>query len=279
MIDVLNQANLIIFDLDGTLYEDTAHFDLFATKLQTELPKNVQDAFSKDYELMKKGQHPVTVGKVYNVHDDTLWTWNPFTEQLSHPQAWDGTILYKHTEQQFPAQKFDLDKWVSIGDGWWPSYVIALHHGLTMKQCHEVYNETKEDMAKQEGWLTKTPGLITYLHFLKTKKKLVLMTNSDEQDTVRLLQRLGLANMFDTIIPSAVKPNHTKQHYTELMNKYNANPEKVVSVGDNFMNEVAPALQLGMHAIWLTADVSPQTHDNLWPVQSLTEMMPSWVLR
>lgn len=41
MDTIFQQAELIIFDLDGTLYEDTVHFDYYAQQLKLELSKMI----------------------------------------------------------------------------------------------------------------------------------------------------------------------------------------------------------------------------------------------
>ncbi|MYL54749.1 HAD-IA family hydrolase [Pontibacillus yanchengensis] len=268
-------TTLMIFDLDGTLYEDTKHFDLFADKLKKKLPEDSQIQFSEDYSHVKSGNHPLAIGKVYDAKEDVFWTWDPFTEKLSTPETWDGSLHkeYGNTTKTFPVTSFDFKRWIAIGDGWWPPYVLALHYGIDMVDCHRAYDETKVDMAAEEGWLTQTPGLVSYLQQLKEEKTLVLMTNSDETDVYRLLQHLGLENLFDSFITSAKKPIQTTQHFNELLKAYNVQPEQAISIGDNFMNEIAPALQQGMKSVWLTPDQPPLTHENLCPVTSLTEIM------
>ncbi len=271
----IEDSKVLIFDLDGTLYEDTAHFDLFAEKLQKLVPHDQQENFQQDFQKVKNGTHPLAIGKVYDAQEDLIWTWDPFIETLTMPETWSGEL---HNQQdkhlKFPASSFDFDRWIAIGDGWWPPYVLARHYGVPMKTCHNAYNETKVDMAKGDGWITETPGLRDFLHKLKDDMKIVLMTNSDAVDVERLLEHLSLQHAFETKITSAVKPVRTKEHFEQIVNQYNVPPEKVISIGDNFMNEIAPALQMGMKAVWLTPDQPQQAHENLWPVTSLVDIIP-----
>jgi len=270
----IQNSKVLIFDLDGTLYEDTAHFDLFAQKLQNLVPQDKQHHFQHDFQQVKNGTHPLAIGKVYDAEKDLIWTWDPFTEKLSMPETWSGDLDETQEESlDFPASSFDFDRWIAIGDGWWPPYVLARHYGVPMEACHQAYNETKMDMAKGEGWITQTPGLHDYLHVLKEEKTIVLMTNSDAEDVERLLDHLSLQEAFDSKVTSAVKPVQTKEHFMRILQRYNVKPEEVISIGDNFMNEIAPALQMGMKAVWLTPDQPQQAHENLWPVSSLVEMI------
>lgn len=267
----IESSDLLLFDLDGTLYEDNKHFDLFAAKLKNKLPHPKQNEFEEDFKLVKQGKHPLAIGKVYDAKEDLFWTWDPFTDHLSTPENWNGTLAHvqEPAQLEFPASSFDFNRWIAIGDGWWPPYVLAIHHGVPIEQCHEAYNETKVDMAKEEGYLTKTPGLHTYLKKLKETKKIVLMTNSDQEDVERLLDYLNLKHLFDAKITSSSKPVETKKHFLRILKDWNVKPEQVTSVGDNFMNEIAPALQLGMKAIWLSPDEPAIAHQHLWTVSTL----------
>ncbi|MDF0727383.1 hypothetical protein PY093_11865 [Cytobacillus sp. S13-E01] len=47
---VHNKTRVIVFDLDGTLYEDTHHFDYYALRLQEMLPEENRVLFWNDYE-------------------------------------------------------------------------------------------------------------------------------------------------------------------------------------------------------------------------------------
>jgi FMN phosphatase YigB (HAD superfamily) len=59
----LSRVNLIIYDLDGTLYEDTHHFDYYAKELKNRLSSDVQDAFQADYEAAVQDKHPLRIGR------------------------------------------------------------------------------------------------------------------------------------------------------------------------------------------------------------------------
>ncbi|KGX92993.1 hydrolase [Pontibacillus halophilus JSM 076056 = DSM 19796] len=269
----LEDYSLVIFDLDGTLYEDTAHFSLFAEKLKHELPLERQHAFERDEKCVQKGEHPLAIGKVYDTLEDIIWTWDPFTDMLIEPLTWDGKEApIEQKSISFRASDVDFDRWLSIGDGWWPPYVLARHHGVPMETCHKVYNETKVVMSSEGGWMTRTEGLRNTLLSWKEQKHLVLVTNSDKEDVIRILSKLNLDDVFSHIIPSAMKPKETEHHFKSLLETYKLEPHDALSIGDNFINEIAPALKLGMASCWLTPDEPPITHPNLFAVSSLKQV-------
>ncbi|WP_194840945.1 HAD family hydrolase [Filobacillus milosensis] len=269
----LKEAEVIIFDLDGTLYEGTDHFNLHVENLKAKLDPEKAEHFQELYDAILVGDHPVQIGKIYDGVRDLVWSWNPFTEALTEARNWDNeTVHINDAPSHIAANEFDFKNWVPIGDGWWPPYAIARHFGLSIDVIQASYNRTKEQMAELDGYLTRTPGLKEYLKELQNGKRLIVCTNSDEVDAKRLLQFLNIDEHFEELIPSAMKPVNTKKHFNYVLQKYDVAPEQVVSVGDNFMNEVAPALQLGMKAVWLTdANEKPVEDDRFVLTNTLAQ--------
>ncbi|RPF50579.1 putative hydrolase of the HAD superfamily [Aquisalibacillus elongatus] len=251
--EYLNEADVVIFDLDGTLYEGTEHFKLHVENLKSKLSPEKQAEFQEIYNAIMNGDHPVQIGKIYDGERDIVWSWDPFTEALTEARDWNNEVVnVPNAPTHLAVSEFDFKNWVPIGDGWWPPYAIARHFGIPIDVIQQSYNRTKEQMAQLDGYLSQTPGLKEYLQELKQGKHLIVCTNSDEEDAKRLLKFLEIEDYFEELLPSAMKPVGTKKHFNYLLQKYNTNPENAVSVGDNFMNEVAPALQLGMKAVWLS---------------------------
>lgn len=274
MEPLIVKSQLLIFDLDGTLYEDTDHFDYYASLLEKRLPSDQQSLFSAEYQKMKDGKHPVTIGKAYDADRDSVITVDAMTGKATAVHDWDGREWNQEEiagTYKGPLQ-YDFDHIIAIGDGWWLPYSTGRHFGLTSLDTYESYNATKEYMVSGNFQLTKTPGLKNGLHKLKQDKDLVLITNSEKDDVKRLLKELDLENIFDEIIPSALKPAKTKKHFKALMERYGTSPEQTVSIGDNFINEMAPALSLGMNAVYIQPHLQSSEHKNLNIVPSLADV-------
>ncbi|MFD1735102.1 HAD family hydrolase [Bacillus salitolerans] len=270
MRSFLKAAKLVIFDLDGTLYEDTDHFDYYAQLLKDELNSpELQARFEQDYAEMKEGSHIVKIGKAYDVERDYVLTLDPMTLQVTEVHGWDGTLvdpldvkdLYKDPLQ------FNFENMIAIGDGWWLPFAAAKHYGV--KDTYTNYNKTKEYMVTEQFQLTKTAGLIPFLNELKETKQIVLCTNSDIDDVGRLLRELELDKIFTHILPSAMKPTQTSSHFEKLLKQYNVKADEAVSIGDNFINEIAPALKLGMKAVYIHPTYRDEESANLLVIPTL----------
>ncbi|UCZ52069.1 HAD family hydrolase [Bacillus shivajii] len=264
------QGNLYIFDLDGTLYEGTDHFDFYANRLLNDVPKEKHGQFWSDYENMKDGKHPVKIGKAYDVNRDLAVTVDPMTLTVVEAHDWKGNKV-DEVERMYGKEQltFDFENLVAIGDGWWLPFACAKHHGVD--DCQPRYHETKEYMVSDEFKLEPILGLREFLIQLKKSASIVLMTNSDREDVGRLLKELNLENVFEHIITSAQKPTQTDGLFTELQKQYDVEKEEMVSVGDNFINEIAPALLKGMKAVYISEHPHQTEHERLTQVNRITD--------
>jgi FMN phosphatase YigB (HAD superfamily) len=272
---IIDDAKLLIFDLDGTLYEDTDHFDYYCRLLQKRVPEEKSKGFWDTYESMKKGTHPVAIGKVYDIQNDTSVTVDPMTLQVTKVMSFDG--------QEWPSDEvkkeytgelaYDFERLIAIGDGWWLPYATAMHFGLKQSDTWECYNATKEYMVTDQFQLTKTQGLKQALIRLKQEKKLVLLTNSEKEDVKRLLNELQLDGIFHALYTEGEKPLKTKARIKEILQKFQVEPHEAVSIGDNFINEIAPALLMGLKAVYIQPNRVEIKHENLHIVPTLANAL------
>ncbi|MCU9613417.1 HAD family hydrolase [Caldibacillus lycopersici] len=251
MENVFAPIDLVIFDLDGTLYEDTDHFDYYAEQLLKELPEDKHADFLAEYKKMVAGDHTVSIGKVYDVVRDYILQLDSASLTVNKAWTWEGEeVGAEEINRLYPHPiAMDFDTMIAIGDGWWLPNVCAKHFGAANTQS--AYGKTKDFMATEAFTLTKIPGLREALYHLKSKKDIILVTNSEKDDVGRLLHQLDLENIFDEIVTEARKPQHTKTHFSNLLEKYDCKPEKAISIGDNFINEIAPAIALGMRTVFI----------------------------
>ncbi|MFN7251687.1 MAG: HAD family hydrolase [Anaerobacillus sp.] len=268
---MFKEGKLFIFDLDGTLYEGTDHFDYYAKRLLLDVAIENKQAFLRDYEMMKSGNHPIKIGKAYDVIRDTVLTLDPFTLKVVKVETWHGEVWPDEQSLEVYSEhlSFDFEKMIAIGDGWWLPFVAAKHYGV--QNCHDRYVETKEYMVTEQFRLEPIKGVREGLLKLKATKKIVLVTNSDIDDVGRLLKELNLDGVFEHIITSAKKPSKTEELFKHLVEQYEVDPKEVVSVGDNFINEIAPALLMGMNGIYIDPLENQLTHKQLKVVRSLGE--------
>ncbi|MFA9555910.1 HAD family hydrolase [Evansella sp. AB-rgal1] len=268
---------LYIFDLDGTLYEGTDHFDYYARRLMLDINEEHHKNYWSDYEQMKAGEHPVSIGKAYDTKNDAILTIDPMTLTVVEVQDWNGNRRADLEEEYGEEQvQFDFKNIIAIGDGWWLPCACALHYGVD--ECYPRYVETKEYMVTEEFQLDPIPGLSHFLRKLKEKANIVLLTNSDKEDVGRLLTELDLQGVFHEIVTSAQKPTKTTLLFEQLIEKYGVEPKEVVSIGDNFINEIAPALLMDMRAVYIAEHSHQAHHDSLVQVKRISDWINQFSL-
>jgi FMN phosphatase YigB (HAD superfamily) len=266
---------VIVFDLDGTLYEDTHHFDYYAKRLQEKLPLTVQDQFVHDYRLFQEGKHALKIGRVYDVEKDLILVQlDGIVQEAYH---WDGTPLKNEKMKSLYPQPItlDLDNMLNVGDLWWVPVSIARHYGLSGEESYQAFLETRKYMMTPEFQLTKIPCLKETLEEINDEIKLVLLTNSPKTDSEVLLSKLDLHQVFHKKIFMAKKPTLTHQHFDSIKKEFNVNYHHILSIGDNWLNEILPAKRLGCSTILIDphhiaddqyADIVVSTVSQLIPI-------------
>jgi FMN phosphatase YigB (HAD superfamily) len=247
----IGKIKVIVFDLDGTLYADTQHFDYYAQRLMEKLPLEDQVPFIEEYKKAREGKHPIKIGRVYDVKEDLVLVQN--NQTVTEAFEWNG---YRLTEERVKSMYpkpivIDNRRMLSVGDLWWVPIPIARHYGLSSEQCHQAFLETREYMMSPEFKMSRVPGLKETLEELHSRKKLVLLTNSPEPDSRALLDKLGIENVFHKMIFSGKKPTHTIERFNLIKETFDVNFDEILSVGDNWVNEINPPQTFGVHTLFI----------------------------
>ncbi|SFA94083.1 putative hydrolase of the HAD superfamily [Lentibacillus halodurans] len=264
-----NSIQLAVFDLDGTLYEDTHHFKYYANQLASKLPEEKRSLFWKDYYKMLKGKQPIVIGRVYDVDQDRILEVNPETYQVTKTWDWNGDIISAGEDYQGTIT-FDFDSMIAIGDGWWLPVAAAKHYGVG--STFDAYQRTKTYMQTEDFQFTNDPSRREDLLKLEERFNLVLLTNSQADDVERLLKALDLEGIFHHIIPNAKKPAQTKAHFRSLLQQYDVKPAEVISIGDNYLNDIVPAENMGMHAVLIDPQGATPIRTTTERIQTLSEL-------
>lgn len=95
--NIIEQADVVIFDLDGTLYEGKGHFKLHTENLKSRVREDLQEAFQEKYDQYENGESPLQIGKIYDGERDLIWSWDPFQETLTEARNWENEIVEVET--------------------------------------------------------------------------------------------------------------------------------------------------------------------------------------
>lgn len=123
---------------------------------------------------------------------------------------------------------------------------------------------------------TPLPGVRETLEKLSIFQ-LVVFTKGDIQDQARKLERSGLRHFFSHVEITADK---SEEDYRRLCQKLDILPHEAVMVGNSFKSDIAPALAIGMKAIYIPFHVAWQLehaeeyhHEDLIKLTEFSELM------
>jgi FMN phosphatase YigB (HAD superfamily) len=234
-LDELLDSALFIFDLDGTLYEETAHFLYYGQRLAEQLAQRPADDYLAEVERALSGAHPLTYGVSYD----------PVQKLIVRDGVvcdWEG-----HASSASPSSEL-----VHVDDPWSVYGVTAAFHGITRDRLQDAFLATRRHMESDQFSMQGMPGLrevIDDLH--RAGRSFVLATNSPEPDSRVILEKLGLTGAFDDHVFNAKKQDNAVAHFTRWQLKYRIPFERMVSIGDHYRNEIQPAVDLGMKTIYI----------------------------
>lgn len=274
MKKIIEESELIIFDMDGTLYEGQGHYDYYAHHLAKTLPIEIQKPFLNTYESIMNNDHILTIGSIYDVLKDWVLYVHPITLEVEKAFTFEGEEIDELLVKQTYIGRIRLEeekRFVSVGDGWWVPISIAVHYGHI--PSFDSYFATKEYMVTTKDAMQKTEGLEDALATLRGNKKLAVVTNSDKDDALMVLEALQLTSYFHTIVPGAKKPIKTAEVFGRICTEHNVKIENAVSIGDNFLNEIYPAIDLGMRGIHITNKPDTFVHQRYLPIETLANML------
>lgn len=278
----LDDVGIVIYDLDGTLYEETRHFVYYAELLRDALPPHRRDDFWNELETIWSGRHPLRIGRVYDAEQDRILSVDE-RMRVTQAWAWSGESLEEAAlEEDYPEPivcRMEGPK-IAVGDGWWIPVVCARRYGLT--DTREQYLQTKQQLHETPEWLRPIPGVADAIRKARHAVPQVVATNSHLEDAQELLQRLGLADVVSGLYPSCNKPTDAARWFQRICDDYDVPLERALSVGDNYLNEIVPALELGMKGVLIDGEnafdnvsaVSADAEARLLRVRSITELIP-----
>jgi len=130
-------------------------------------------------------------------------------------------------------------------DGYSVPYTLTLvHYGVPIEYWH------KENIKffDPRDYLTKDHNFKRCLLKLKKRYRLAILTNNNDTQTERILEALGLHELFDEVFTynsfKLLKPN--VQFFKKAAQELAVKPAECLVVGDRYSVDLNPAKRLGM---------------------------------
>lgn len=230
-MDWKKEIKVMIFDLDGTLYQDYTFLKRYLMKMfaTTHTVAEIEQIVQESYDLLT-GEKEVKLGFFYDEH----------LNFLAHRHLQITSAYNKKQELIDNYQKYD--ELTYIGDPWSIATYMAKREALDMNVVSRAFNEVRSEMLTIENKINANDTLVECLQQMDCYK--ILMTNTALPSGEEFVSHLGLSNCFDEIHYDGQKPNGMHDLLKTLIKK-GYHPEQMISIGDHPYNDLHPLHALG----------------------------------
>ncbi|MFD0681305.1 MULTISPECIES: HAD family hydrolase [unclassified Paenibacillus] len=269
-MDWLGQIEVVLFDLDGTLYRDDMFYKRYLEILlmETEHEATLQDV-TEELTRMLEGQNLCRIGDWYHPGRD-IWM-RLFNDRVM-AFDWKGEPV----ESDDDALEGSRSGLIYAGDAWSLVSVTAHRYGISEEKRRAAFFQVRKEMLAGASGFTKHNELFETIDSLTGVQAKILLTNSPSETAQEFIHALGCINSFDEIHYSTGKPAGLESFSRELMQKMNVQPHQLLSIGDHAWNDLYPIRSLGGRTVWISPVASSETEKwdvNLPGLDELTEFL------
>ncbi|OCT13547.1 hypothetical protein A8709_18295 [Paenibacillus pectinilyticus] len=259
----LQKIEIVLFDLDGTLYQDGTFYKRYLELLfgNGETVANLDEILVEMASLLE-GTHISSVGDWYYPSTDT-WTRETLGNNppLIH-RNWKGVEVEVEPDQ---AQQISP---IYAGDAWSLVSIFAFKHGVGEAQRQQAFQQVRKEMLQGTSSFERHAGLYEAIGHLTDVRSKLLLTNSPANTGREFIAALGCSELFTEIVYGAEKPSGLERFMTDLMLREGLQPDQILSIGDHAWNDLYPVRKLGGRTAWISAYLS--SDPSQWDVQLST---------
>lgn len=142
-----------------------------------------------------------------------------------------------------------IARWLADPSGYRDGYAFvaawSAEHGVSDARRAAAYAESRRALHDGELAVAAPEGLVALLARRPAAVGCVLVTNAPVAGMEPLLDRLGIGDLLDGLIGDAGKPDGMAAILRSLLADADVPPARLLSVGDVWANDLAPAAALG----------------------------------
>jgi FMN phosphatase YigB (HAD superfamily) len=258
----LQDIKVVIFDLDGTLYQDESflerylYFLMEGSEWEGELTR-----IHRESTAILSNEHPLRIGLFYNpLHEHIL---QHDGEYATGALSWDGQEIDAQTFASLYGQKHGFIKeYMYVGDAWSVVSVIAHHFRIPEPKRKEAFLRVRKEMLESTKAIIAQEAVRKAISELRCHK--VLMTNSPPETGRDFVKYLGVDELFDDIRYGGNKPWGLPDYVNELAKQEEIAPAQMLSIGDHAWNDLYPVRRLGGRTVWISPYESQDP--SLWDI-------------
>ncbi len=223
----------ILFDLDGTSYQDHTFYREYFEVLGKEmtLPIHKQECITFVEEVIA-GKH-IHMNTFYDIRDVHVSSMQELIDLLPSLQ-YTGDIRSLSFEES--------KKYIYMGDLWSVIILLANVFRFSREACDRTFKKTRERMVKH---VQENHELKQVLLALKKKYTLILCSNTYEASAVPFVKALGLYDCFHYRHYATNKPYGLTEALESYLPNWKKQASSLLSIGDHWFNDLKIVESLG----------------------------------
>jgi FMN phosphatase YigB (HAD superfamily) len=272
--------------MDGTLYRADAElfYGGFVRHLAARLKNGRPLTLLAEYERWRRGDSPFLGDYLYDVRRRWLVSWQDSTAVAAYDPR-NGRAVDEQTLAWAYRDGPPPSRLIGLGDGWTQLGCAAQCYGASLKDISAAYDSFQEEVIADPPafGIVADPYLVETLRLLWKRGYLLgLVTMSSGEAVTGKLRALGVADSFHAVLEGVRKPEGSQDALRRLSEMCGTAVANWLVIGDNPLNDLAPARELGLPTILVNqaalhgemdADVQAGTLGDC--LQLLTECLPA----
>lgn len=239
----MDNIQIIIFDLDGTLYRDEIFYKRFISHI---LKGSEYEAYEEDIqrkaENILTGKDTFMLGHFYDREEDVK---GKSLEERLNIQS----IINR--EEHF--ENYLDRRYMCFQDGWGLVFMLAHRLGLPQDVADTGFAKVREEMLTKEYAIEVSDKLIEVLDELSHyTKAMYMLTNTNEPEAIEFTKYIKLEDKFTTIKYGAKKPFGLIELLPKILEEYKVKGSEILAIGDHGYNDLYPVKAIGGKTILTT---------------------------
>ncbi|SFT19086.1 HAD family hydrolase [Paenibacillus sp. BC26] len=260
----LSAIKVVIFDMDGTLYQEDTYLDRYIRYLlEGTAHEGETEAAIRLGRAIRAGEHEIQFGHFYHRLDD-LWLVRDGAFFIQG-HTWEGTKVVDEQAHGYGTVSAQAPHLIPIGDPWGIATALNHRYKLPEHNLKAAFDRVRKEMVEAASYpFICHTDLFRAIEELTAVEKKVLMTNTHHESGIEFTSYMGIRSMFDDVVYDANKPVGLHS-YVEALLEQGYQAHEMLSIGDNPWNDLHPVKQLGGRTCYISP--YPSSDPEVWDLR------------
>jgi FMN phosphatase YigB (HAD superfamily) len=261
----LSEIKVIVFDMDGTLYQEDKFMDRYIRYLLegTEHERETEAVISAVRDILT-GKHPFQFGHFYHTQDDLALVRHD--DSFIQGFTWEGTAIHERAKG-YGLLSSQAPHLIHIGDPWGIAAVVSQRYKLSTGKLQSAFERVRKEMILAPHHFELHGDLLQSIEELTAAKQKILMTNTYLESGIAFLNYMNIRHLFDEVHCGAEKPTGMDNYITSLLERgYQAH--EILTIGDNPWNDLHPVKRRGGRTCFISP--YPSSDPEVWDLRLKT---------